>query len=228
MPLVRVITTVLLNGVTVLLLAACSTSANLTHAAVTTPLSSAPDSVVFRPYRRMLSQLAEADWQDRKAIFNVFRQHGFHSAPADSANRWLLRQDSMRLHTFQALEQHYGWPRARKVGVAGVQQAYLLVQHAPAAVQGSYQDTLRAAHARGELSSPDYATYLDRVLVNQDRPQRYGTQSGRRVLATGQEEAYLLPVEDVSDLDHRRASMQLAPILPRLRPGTLILRPEAK
>lgn len=211
-----------------MLLAACSTSTGLKRAAITTPLSAAPDSVVFRPYRLALSELANSDWQDRKAIFKIFRQYGFRSAPADSANRWLLRQDSIRLHTFQALEQHYGWPRTGKVGVEGVQHAYLLVQHAPATVQASYQDTLSAAHARGELSSPDYATYLDRVMVNQNHPQRYGTQSGRRVLANGQEENYLFPVEDISELDHRRASMKLEPILPSLRPGTLILKLETK
>lgn len=222
------VTTILLSGVTALLLGACSTSIGLKHAAAAAPLSAAPDSVFFRPYRIALNQLATADWQDRKAVFKVFRQHGFRSLPADSANRWLLRQDSIRLHTFQALEQQYGWPRASRVGAEGVQQAYLLVQHAPDSVQASYQDTLQAAHARGELSSPDYATYLDRVSVNQNRPQRYGTQSGRRVLANGQEEDYLFPVEAISELDRRRASMQLEPVLPRLRPGTLVLKPKSK
>ena len=98
----------------------------------------------------------------------------------------------------------------------------------PPAVQASYQEPLQAAYARGELRSPDYATYLDRVLVNHGRAQRYGTQSGRRALASGQEEAYLLPVEDVPALDHRRATMGLEPILAQLRLGTLILKPEAK
>ena len=192
------------------------------------PPPAAPDSAAFRSYRRTLQRLADADWQDRQAIFKVFRQHGFRSAPADSANRWLMRQDSVRLHTFRTLERRYGWPRASTTGREGTQQAYLLVQHAPPAVQARYQEPLRAAHARGELRSPDYATYLDRVLVNQGRAQRYGTQSDRRALASGQEEAYLLPVEDVPALDHRRATMGLEPILAQLRPGTLILKPEAQ
>lgn len=139
-----------------------------------------------------------------------------------------MRQDSVRLHTFQTLERRYGWPRASITGRESTQQAYLLVQHAPPTVQASYQEVLQAAHARGELRSPDYATYLDRVLVNQGRAQRYGTQSDRRTLASGQEEEYLLPVENVSTLDHRRATMGLEPILVQLRPGTLTLKSEAK
>ena len=121
--------------------------------------------------------------------------------------------------------QRYGWPRAKLVGATSVQQAYLLVQHAPDRVQASYQGNLQAAHARGELRSQDYATYLDRVLVNKGQSQRYGTQRGRRVLAKGQEEDYLLPVEDLPHLDQRRATMQLEPLLPQLRPGTTILKP---
>jgi hypothetical protein len=225
---VQVTTMVLLNGITGVLLATCSTATGLKPATVSAPLTGVPDSVVFRPYRLALAQLATADWQDRKAIFNVFRQYGFRSLAVDSANRWLIRQDSIRLHTFQALAQYYGWPKASQVGIVGVQQAYLLVQHGPAPVQASYQDIMRATHARGELSNSNYAIYLDRVLVNQDRPQRYGTQSGRRVLANGQEEDYSFPMEELSELDHRRANMQIQPLLPRLQPGTLILKPEVK
>jgi hypothetical protein len=189
-----------------------------------TQLTALPDSAALRPYRRALAQLATTDQADRQTIFRVFRQHGFRSSQADTANRWLMRRDSLRLATFQVLERRYGWPRAKAVGAASVQQAYLLVQHAPDHVQASYQDTLRAAHARGELQSPDYATYLDRLWVNQGKPQRFGTQRGRRVLATGQEEEHLLPVEDLPHLDQHRASLQLEPLLPQLRPGTLILK----
>lgn len=190
-----------------------------------TQLAARPDAAALRTYRISLAELAAADQADRQTIFRVFRQYGFRSLQADTANRWLLRQDSLRLVTFQTLERRYGWPRTKSAGAASVQQAYLLVQHAPDRVQASYQDTLRAAYSRGELRSADYATYLDRVWVNQGKPQRYGTQSGRRVLANGQEEDYLLPVRDLSHLDQRRATMQLEPLLPQLRPGTTILKP---
>lgn len=182
------------------------------------------DSIAYRSYRITLDQLATSDWQDRKSVFKVFRKYGFNSLSADSANRWLSRQDSIRLHTFQTLEQCYGWPQVQWAGTDGVQQAFLLVQHAPSQVQASYQNILQMAHARGELSSPDYATYLDRVYINQGRLQLYGTQRGRRVLANNSEEDYLLPVEDLQQLDNRRATMQMEPILLQLRPGTLIFK----
>lgn len=206
-----------------LALSACEHATRAVSLSFFIQLTALPDSAALGSYRRALAHLATTDQADRQAIFGVFRQHGFRSWQGDTANRWLLRQDSLRLAAFQALERRYGWPRAKTVGSTSVQQAYLLVQHAPERVQASYQDTLRAAHARAELPSPDYATYLDRLEVNQGHPQRYGTQRGRRVLATGQEEEYLLPVADLPHLDQRRATMQLDPISPHLRPGTLTL-----
>ena len=204
-------------------LPACEHATRAGSTSLITQLTALPDSAALGAYRRALAQLATTDQADRQALFGVFRQHGFRSWQADRANRWLLRQDSLRLVAFQTLERRYGWPRAKTVGSMSVQHAYLLVQHAPEHVQASYQHTLRAAHARAELPSPDYATYLDRLEVNQGHPQRYGTQRGRRVLATGQEEEYLLPVADLPHLDQRRATMQLDPLVPHLRPGTLIL-----
>lgn len=220
---VRVRTLIGLASSLSFLLASCGPTRSVQHATGHVSTTGLPDSVVYRPYRLLLEQLGEADWQDRKAIRTLFRQRGFNSAAADSANRRLQQQDSLRLHSFQVAERRYGWPRATMVGKQAVEEAFLLIQHAPPAVHASYQDSLRASYMRGELYPPNYATYLDRILVYRGQPQRYGTQSGR----LGQEE-YLLPVEDVAELDHRRATMQLEPILSRLQPGTLILKPTGK
>lgn len=194
----------------------------------TQPQVARPDTVALRAYRAQLTQLGEADQLDRETIFAVFRQHGFTSAQADTANRWLMRRDSAHLRQFLALEKRYGWPRQSQVGANGVRYAYLLIQHAPDSVQVSYRDKIRLSYERGELSAAEYATYLDRMLGYEGRPQRYGTQYARRVLANGREENYLLPIEDLPQVDQRRATMHLAPLLPQLVPGTLVFKPETK
>ena len=70
----------------------------------------------------------------------------------------------------------------------------------------------------------EWATYLDRYLLYHGRLQRYGTQSERRVLANGREENYQSPVEDFATLDTRRLVLGLDSMMPRLRPGTLVLK----
>ena len=95
----------LLNGLvffylfSLLGLSTCDSSTRQPKASPTA-LTVLPDSAALRTYGIALAQLATADQTDRQTIFRVFRQHGFRSAQADTANRWLMRQDSLRLVTF--------------------------------------------------------------------------------------------------------------------------------
>ncbi|NVO31967.1 DUF6624 domain-containing protein [Hymenobacter lapidiphilus] len=174
--------------------------------------SSAPPGLVAT-----LDSLRQADQQDRQTIFAVFRQHGFRSVAADTANRWLLRRDSARLHKFQQLEQRHGWP---VLAQAEPEASFLLLQHAPDSVQVRYLPKVQALYEAGQLHPASYATYLDRALMNQGQPQRYGTQYGRVVRASGLEIDSLFPTADLRNVDQRRCQMKLEPLLPRLEPGT--------
>lgn len=103
--------------------------------------------------------------------------------------------------------------------------AFLFVQHAPgAAAHARFYADMQAAFQRQELLPVEWATYLDRYLLYHGRPQRYGTQSERRVLASGAEEDYLSPLEDPAALEARRSALGLDSITPELRPGTLIFK----
>lgn len=176
-------------------------------------------------YSQQLSQLAAADQADRQRLFALFKRYGFHSPQADSGNRWLPRRDSVRFAQFQGLLVQYGWPRPAQVGAAGMRNTFLFVQHAPdSAAHTRFYADMQAAFQRKDILAAEWATYLDRYLLYQGRPQRYGTQSERRVLGSGREENYLLPVEDFAALDARRLALGLDSITPELRPGTLILK----
>ena len=177
-------------------------------------------------YRQQLQDLAVADQQDRQQILQLLRTHGFRSLQADTARRWLRHRDSLHLQRFQQLERQYSWPRAAAMGTESVSNAYLLLQHAPDSVHTRYFPRIERAYQQGELPGPDYATYLDRVLVQQGHKQRYGTQYRRRELPTGRTEDYLDPIEDVAHVEQRRRVVGLDSLLPRLQPGTLIFRPD--
>ncbi|NVO83859.1 DUF6624 domain-containing protein [Hymenobacter terrestris] len=164
-----------------------------------------------------LDSLRQADQQDRQTIFAVFRQHGFRSVAADTANRWLLRRDSVRLHKFQQLEQRLGW---QVLAQAEPKASFLLLQHAPDSMQVRYLPKVQDLYDAGQLHPASYATYLDRALMNQGQPQRYGTQFGRIVRASGLEIDSLFTTADLQNVDQRRRQMKLEPLLPRLEPGT--------
>lgn len=100
----------------------------------------------------------------------------------------------------------YGWPGRWMVGSDGAHAAWLLAQHADSdvAFQERCLKLMGPLAERDEVLKSEIAYLTDRVLVNQKRPQRYGTQMR---LVQGRYE--LLPVEDPKRLDERRAEVGL-------------------
>ncbi len=103
------------------------------------------------------------------------------------------------------------WPGRAKVGNDGANALWLLVQHADKdpALQRRALD-LMAQAATGEVSPPDLALLTDRVLVNEGKPQRYGTQ----FKADDKGVMRMRPADAGSEaeLDSRRASVGLPPL----------------
>ncbi|UPG94511.1 DUF6624 domain-containing protein [Luteibacter aegosomatissinici] len=113
------------------------------------------------------------------------------------------------------MKEHFskkGFPHANAVGLAGVNAAFILVQHAVADVpfMQSMLPQITARGEAGELSKSDVAMLIDRLLRQAGKPQRYGTQyAGTNMKDLS--DMKMDPVEDPAHLDERRASMDLMP-----------------
>ena len=72
----------------------------------------------------------------------------------------------------------YGFPERSLVGMDGARAAWLLVQHADHDVgfQRKCLNQMERLAGRDEALRADLAYLTDRVLVNEGKPQRYGTQ----------------------------------------------------
>jgi hypothetical protein len=101
-----------------------------------------------------------------------------------------------------------GWPTISKVGLEGASNAWLLVQHADHDVdfQEHCLQLMKEAPA-GEVDVTDIAYLTDRVCVNRDRGQLYGTQFT-------QEDSEHIPrtIEDEVNVDARRAEVGMGPL----------------
>jgi hypothetical protein len=109
-----------------------------------------------------------------------------------------------RARLTQIIDKH-GWPGKSLVGRDGAQAAWLIVQHSDADVkfQRRCLELLESA-PEGEIKI-DHVVYLtDRVLVNEGKPQRYGTQMGENFEPR--------PIEDAENVDRRRAEVGLPPL----------------
>jgi hypothetical protein len=96
-----------------------------------------------------------------------------------------------------------GWPSEKAVGKDGVHTFWLLVQHFPPLLKEALPQ-MEAAVQRGALPKEDLAKSIDRVLVTDGKPQRYGTQFK---LIAG--DLVPDPIEDRDHLDERRKEMGL-------------------
>lgn len=122
---------------------------------------------------------------------------------ADAARQQALDTDNMK--RLAQIIARYGWPGVRFAG-AYAQNAFLVLQHADVATQQTYLPLLRAAAARGDVPAADLAMLEDRVLVQQGKPQLYGTQ----FMPAKPLKQYA--VADAAHLDDRRRAVGLPPM----------------
>jgi hypothetical protein len=100
----------------------------------------------------------------------------------------------------------YGWPTLSMVGYDGVDALWLLLQHSPDDdFQRNMLPHVKAAFDNGELNPHNYALFVDRVLVQDGKPQKYGTQIKEMINNT----PVLYPIENRSSVNELRASIGL-------------------
>lgn len=157
--------------------------------------------------RDLLRRLVQADQAVRaRALANPRLAPGKPlSDPAALAliQQW-VRTDRDNTEAMKRILYEYGWPGKSLVGEDGAHDAWLLVQHADSdrAFQKRCLVLIQRAAAKGEASKIDLAYLTDRILVAENKPQRYGTQF--RQAPTGEMIPY--PIEDEANVDARRRS----------------------
>jgi hypothetical protein len=151
------------------------------------------------PLRAELLALAEAD-------------QAFRRMPLQSLTQAVAREGIALEHAHSAriaeIIAASGWPGLSQVGEDGSSAAWLLVQHADHDVELQERALmlLEQAVAAGQASARNFAYLTDRVCVNLDRRQVYGTQFHGGGASFGP-----CPITDAVRLDKRRASMGLEP-----------------
>ena len=152
----------------------------------------------------VLDELRRRVDDDQKARRAMLAQPGDAAAARaveridDDDGAWLTR-----------LLKKDGFPRVDQVGEVGLHLTWLLVQHADRDVplQRLSLIAFQRLYAANEFSGDDLARLTDRVLVNQNEPQRYGTQFD---WASGHFDPK--PIADPEHVDARRRELGLMPL----------------
>lgn len=152
-----------------------------------------PDTV-----RQELVQLGEEDQAIRQGLTPDRMQDTVFA-------KQMLRADSARTARLRLIIEAYGWPDSARVGPEASKAAFLILQHSPVhEFQREMLPTIENLGQGGAIPRDEAALLVDRVLVHEGQPQRYGTQfsmiDGRLVLDS---------VADPAGLEERRRSMGL-------------------
>jgi hypothetical protein len=123
------------------------------------------------------------------------------------------RESSLSNNTtrIKAIIKQYGWPGPDLVGKDGSDAAFLLVQHSDNSFRKKMLPAVRSAFKAHKLSGQNYALLLDINLVEEGKPQIYGT----RVKAFDQWKNHKPipePIKDPANVDKRRAEVGLLPL----------------
>ncbi len=158
--------------------------------------------------RQELLTLVQADQAEREGVTVA-------AAANDTAYFLrLLTADSARTARLQEIVATVnGWPGASLVGEDGAAAAFLILQHSPShEFQKQMLPLLREAARRGEADLQDVALLTDRLLVQEGKAQRYGSQ-----FSVIDGELVLDPIEDEPNVDKRRAEIGLPPLAEYLK-----------
>ena len=121
--------------------------------------------------------------------------------------RWNPSIDNDNAKYLKQLVEQDGWPTISVVGATASQAAWLIVQHADH--DPAFQKRCLALMQNlpeGEVNPANIAFLEDRILINDGKPQKYGTQFEGEGHSFGP-----YPIEDQANLDTRRAKMGLEP-----------------
>ena len=109
----------------------------------------------------------------------------------------------------RSIIKEYGFPDAKLVGWDGTEAAFILIQHAEHSFQKELLPLMQKEFRAGALSGPNYALFIDRVLVEDGKPQIYGLKA-KPFDEWKAGDPVLYPIEDEANVDKRRAEVGLS------------------
>lgn len=138
------------------------------------------------------------------------RNLGPVSPVVTALRRMQSMQNEKNLEELEILLEIKGWPEKSQVGREASEAPFYVLQHSNAAAQEKYIRLFEAVCRKGEGNWQQYALMFDRMRMNQNLPQKYGTHFILDNRATGEKKLY--PLEDETRVNEWRKEIGLEPL----------------
>lgn len=165
-----------------------------------------------------LDSIMVLDQKYRQELNSVFSEFGYDSKEFQSLLKKQNSIDSTNLIYVENLIKKYGkYPGKTLVGQTTGEVAFFVLQHAHDSIQAKYFNLIMEASRNNELKKNSVALFHDRYLINQGKPQIYGSQIGTKEIVdslTGASKQinYLFPIKDTTKIDSLRMWNGLLPL----------------
>jgi len=156
--------------------------------------------------RARLAVMAGQDQADRGAVYKAGPVVVGKAASKEVTK--MQADDKEHTAAIKAVIEKSGFPSARAVGRAGVENAFLLIQHsADKAFMKASVSQVRLATLRGDLPHSEYAKFVDRILMLGGKSQIYGSQ-----FHVVDHKMVPYPIGDSANVEKRRRAMSMLPL----------------
>ncbi|OZI09117.1 hypothetical protein BWI93_05660 [Siphonobacter sp. BAB-5385] len=160
----------------------------------------------YTSIKNRLLAIRQEDQQLREEHFPIAEQYGYNSPQATYFWKKVATRDSIHAQEVGDILTRYGWLSARQIGREANQTLFLVIQHANLPTMQRYLPFMQQAVREQKAESVDLAYLEDRVGLESNGKQLYGTQIGQDTLT---KEFYVEPLVDPDRVDERRALMGL-------------------
>jgi len=167
----------------------------------------------------ILEKAFDDDQNTRDSIIILQTRNDINTAEYRNLSIEMNKYDSInQLIVFPILDK-YGWLGQPKVSEKACRSYFYIIQHAQIDKQLKYYQQVMQAYRAKYISSSEYAMFVDRVNVKQNKFQKYATQTEIDQLGN----MTLYPVIDIDRLDYRRSKIGIEPIYSELKKSFSIL-----
>ena len=167
----------------------------------------------------ILEKAYDDDQNSRDSIVVMQNRNDINTAEYKKLFIEMNNHDSInQLIVFPVLDK-YGWLGQPKVSEKACRSYFYIIQHAQIDKQIKYYQQVIHAYSAKYISSSEYAMFVDRVNVRQNKFQEYATQT--EIDQFGNMTLY--PVIDINRLDYRRSKIGIEPIYSELKNSFSIL-----
>ncbi len=178
--------------------------------------------------QELVSQLDTIYQNDQNCRTNldfVQNKYGVYSSEFKNVQSKCRHSDSINQIKVNHILNKYGWVGKNVVGDRGNLTLFLVLQHSDNNIelQLKYLPLLKDAVKKGDADPMHLALLEDRIRISQGKKQLYGSQIGKD-RATGK--YFVKPIEDVVNVDKRRAEVGLGPLADYVKQWGIIWTPE--